>query len=270
LVSYDHYLYLTDSDGTDRLLVEASDSGPGGPFVEVARHDTSGGLTWGSNTLSAADFTSAGLALTASAVLRFEANDGDTQSIVEAGLDAFRVVSITCGELGTRYCSSNGAQIAASGSTSLAADDLVLAASGLPAGKNGIFIYARDQQATPFASGTLCVGPSKIYRLQPLLKSSAGGTFTKAVDYGALNPGGLPQPGETWYFQAWFRANGSSDFTDGLALSFVPGAGSRASGALMPLAEPPQARARGKSASGVRPESGRALLNGVPWPGGPV
>ena len=221
LVSYDYYLYLTDADGTDRLLVEASDSGPGGPFVEVLRHDTTGGLTWRSQTLSAADFTAAGLALTSNAVLRFTANDGDPQSINESGLDAFRVRSVTCGQVGSRYCTSSGATISASGSSSIGANDLVLTADGLPANKPGIFIYSMTQQAVPFGNGVRCVGPSKIFRMQPLLDSGASGILTKAVDYGALVPNGQVMAGETWYFQAWFRAGGSFDLTDGIEISFV-------------------------------------------------
>ena len=57
--------------------------------------------------------------------------------------------------------------------------------------------------------------------MQPLLNSGASGTLTKAVDYGALVPNGQVVAGETWYFQAWFRAGGSFDLTDGVEISFV-------------------------------------------------
>ena len=222
VLSYDYFLNLTDASGTDRLLVEASTSGPGGPFTEVARHDTSGGLSWRSHTLSNADFAAAGLVPSATTVLRFQANDGDPQSINESGLDAFRVANVVCGSVGASYCTSNGAAISATGSASLAANDLVLQATGMPANKNGMFIYSRSQQAVSFGLGTLCVGPTKIFRLQPLLKTSAAGSLTNAVDYGALNPNGQPVAGETLFFQAWFRSNGSSDLSDGLAIDFAP------------------------------------------------
>jgi len=221
VVSYDYFLNLTDEDGTDRLLVRASDSGLAGTFVEVANHDTGGGLAWRSHSLSDADFTGAGLALTPSMRLRFVANDGDPQSIVESGVDAFDVSRVVCGEVGESYCSSNAATMKATGSASVSANDLVLEANGVPAGKAGIFIYSMTQQSVPFGAGTKCVGPSKIFRLQPLLTSSGSGTMTKAVDNTALNPSGTFLPGQTWYFQAWFRSGGWFDLSDGRAISFV-------------------------------------------------
>jgi len=221
VVSYDYFLNLSNEDGADRLLVTASDAGAAGSFVEVARHDTGGGLAWRSHALTEADLAAAGLSLTANMRLRFTTNDGDPQSINESGLDAFDVSEVVCGEVGQSYCSSNGAAITASGSASVAAGDLVLEASGLPAGKPGIFIYSMTQQAVPFGAGTRCVGPSKIFRLQPLLTSNGAGTMTKAVDYAALVPSGQILPGQTWHFQAWFRSSGSFDLTDGRAISFV-------------------------------------------------
>jgi hypothetical protein len=222
LVSYDYFLNLTDEDGTDRLLVEASSSGTGGPFAEIARHDTGGNLTWRSHSLDAADFAAAGVALTSAMVLRYSANDGDPQSINESGLDAFDASSITCGSVGESYCTSNGATISATGSASIAANDLVLEATGLPPNKAGIFLYSLTQQSVPFGLGTKCVGPSKVYRIQPLLNSGANGVLTKAVDYGALVSAGAIVAGDTWHFQAWFRSGGSFDLSDGVKISFTP------------------------------------------------
>ena len=219
VVSYDYFLNLTDSDGTDRLLVEA---GSGGSFSEVTRHDEGGALTWRNQVLTEADFTAAGVTLTSATRMRFTANDGDAQSIVEAGLDAFDVSRLTCGPVGETYCTSNGATISASGSASLADNDLTLTATGVPADKNGIFIYSMTQQSTPFGQGTRCVGPSLTVRLQPLTSSGPGGVLTAPVDYGALAPAGTILAGDTWNFQAWFRAGGGTfDLSDAVSITFT-------------------------------------------------
>jgi len=54
-ISYDYYLYLTNTDGSDRLLVEIDGNDGAGPWVEIARHDTNGGLSWRSHVIEQAD-----------------------------------------------------------------------------------------------------------------------------------------------------------------------------------------------------------------------
>jgi choice-of-anchor B domain-containing protein len=88
---YDYYLFLTNADGSDALVVEIDENDGAGPWTEVARHDTDGGLSWRSHGITQGDLDSAGVTLGTTMRLRFTANDADTQSIVEAGLDAFRV-----------------------------------------------------------------------------------------------------------------------------------------------------------------------------------
>jgi hypothetical protein len=96
-ISYDYYLLLTDeSGGVDAMVVEASENGDAGPWIEVTRHDTSGGPDWRHNEITPADFQTAGVTPTAAMKIRFTANDADPQSIVEAGLDGFKVVELTC------------------------------------------------------------------------------------------------------------------------------------------------------------------------------
>ena len=101
---------------TRRLLVEISSHGAAGPWTEIARHITSGGLDWRTHVITAAELSAAGVVMTANMQLRFTANDADRQSIVEAGLDAFKVFEITCGPafpLGDLNCDGalNGADI---------------------------------------------------------------------------------------------------------------------------------------------------------------
>jgi len=129
----------------------------------------------------------------------------------------------------TRYCQSGaaGATIAATGSADFAANggsgDLVLHASGLPAGAVGLFFYGpQAQPATPLGAGSLCVGGgAPVWRLG-VVPSSAGAA-TQPVDYLAPpDPAARITPGSTWHFQFWFRAQGSSDTTDALRIQFVP------------------------------------------------
>ena len=95
-ISYDYYLYLTVADGVDMLLVEINNNGGSGAWTEIARHDTDGGTSWRSHTISQGDLDTAGVTLTANMVLRFTANDTGTASINESGLDAFEVTAFTC------------------------------------------------------------------------------------------------------------------------------------------------------------------------------
>ena len=96
-ITYDYYLYLTNTTGgVDRLLVEISSNDTAGPWLEVARHATNGGLDWRNHEITQDDLNAAGVAMTATMRLRFTANDGDRQSIVEGGLDALRITAGYC------------------------------------------------------------------------------------------------------------------------------------------------------------------------------
>jgi hypothetical protein len=95
-ITYDYFLRLTDSDGTDKLLVEVSNNGNTGPWVEITSHASDGGLGWRTHTIVEADLLAVGVTPTASMKIRFTANDGDPQSIVEAGVDAFLVTALDC------------------------------------------------------------------------------------------------------------------------------------------------------------------------------
>ncbi len=87
-LSYDYFLRLTNSNGVDRLLVEGNNAGGAGTWVVLATHTSDNGLAWTRSVLTPAQFAAAGLAQTSTMRLRFTANDGGTQSIVESGVDA--------------------------------------------------------------------------------------------------------------------------------------------------------------------------------------
>lgn len=134
----------------------------------------------------------------------------------------------------TTYCVSsinstgNAAQIGYLGSTSLAANDLILTCMGGPPGKPGLFIYGPSQVQTPLGEGTLCVGGA-IQRIQPPIVIDVFGNAARAVDYGQapFNSGSHAiLVGSQWNLQFWYRdpPGGPSGFnlSDGLELHFEP------------------------------------------------
>lgn len=217
---YFYYLNLTVADGVDRLLVEVSTNGSAGPWVALATH-TSSATTWRTHEITAAQIAAAGLVPSANTRVRFTANDSGTQSIVEAGVDGFRIVRTAC-SLVQRYCQSGalGSVITATGSTSLAANDLVLHASHIPPQKSGLFFYSQQRQSTPFGNGTRCVGSPSV-RL-PIQFSGAGTTLDFALNYSAVPPAGAIAAGDLWNFQCWFRDGQLFDLSDALQVVFVP------------------------------------------------
>ncbi len=64
--------------------------------MQIAGHATNGALAWRSHEITAEDLSNAGVPLTANMRLRYTANDGNPQSIVEAGVDAFKVIVVDC------------------------------------------------------------------------------------------------------------------------------------------------------------------------------
>ena len=224
-VSYDYYLYLTQEDGVDRLLVEARNGN--GPWAQVALHTTSGGTSWRTHVVAQGDFSSAGIAISNDVQMRFTANDSDPQSINESGLDAFFVGKIDCGDsVGTNYCASGsaGAVISATGSNSIAANDLVLQGTGALPNVSALFFYGDLQTLAPLGNGLLCVaGTNGIFRLNPVQSTSGGGSISHAVDNtNPPNALGLLTPGSTWNFQLWFRDGPTSDLTDAITIIFAP------------------------------------------------
>lgn len=96
-LEYEYYLKLTnEGGGVDRLLVEISSNGGASNWTEIARHDIDGGPFWNHVSIDELDLTSLGVSLTSNMVIRFTANDADPQSIVEAGIDGFKVTRYNC------------------------------------------------------------------------------------------------------------------------------------------------------------------------------
>ncbi|MEM9378998.1 MAG: hypothetical protein AAGB93_03535 [Planctomycetota bacterium] len=141
-------------------------------------------------------------------------------------------------DLGTSYCdavpNSTGAaaEISATGSAAVSANDVTLHATSLPPQSFGFFLTSQDQAftQTPGGSqGNLCLGGAVGRFIGPgqIQNSGLVGEISVAIDLSAF-----PQPngfvavaaGETWNFQLWTRDSiggmPTSNFTDGLTIDF--------------------------------------------------
>jgi alpha-tubulin suppressor-like RCC1 family protein len=124
-----------------------------------------------------------------------------------------------------RYCSStvnstgNAATIHALGSSSLASNDLVLSAVGVP---DGAFMFIRgDARAqSPLGNGALCVGGG-IHRMH-VPGQASNGLAQVIVDLAGT---GITVPG-VQTFQCWFRdvpgGGAGANTSDGVEITFVP------------------------------------------------
>ena len=111
---------------------------------------------------------------------------------------------------GTPYCIAApnsvgpGARISASGSKSLAANELTLRATGAPPHQPAVFYLGLTGLELPFGEGFRCVG-APIHRLLPPLAIGATGEISLDLDLG-LPLGGLVHPGLPGVrYQLWYR-----------------------------------------------------------------
>lgn len=130
----------------------------------------------------------------------------------------------------SNYCTANphsggrAASILATGSASLAEQNLRLIGYGAPANTPALFMASLTQSSTPFGDGFLCVaGP--IYRIQPPMVTTDGGDAFRTLDFSGTY-GGLFLSGVQVNFQLWFRdpAAGGAGFntSDACSVTFMP------------------------------------------------
>jgi hypothetical protein len=156
----------------------------------------------------------------------FDCNDHDLEVVINAG----------AGPIGTNYCgpanlNSSGlpALISAFGIESAAANDVRLDATQLAMGQFGMFVNSMSQGfvTPPGSQGNLCLSGGIGRHKANIMNSGATGEFSLQLDLTSVPTPGAPvsvQPGETWYWQAWFRDNNptsTSNFTDGIGITFV-------------------------------------------------
>ncbi|HUR29288.1 MAG TPA: hypothetical protein VM509_13960, partial [Planctomycetota bacterium] len=128
--------------------------------------------------------------------------------------------------VGTSYCALSpnsagpGARVSASGSTSVAQQDLVLQANGCPPNKPGLFVYGSQAAQVPLGNGLLCVGGAVGRR--PALVLSPTGTAAQLLNYTQT----AITAGSTWHFQLWFRdpagLGARFNLSNGLRVTFQP------------------------------------------------
>ncbi len=116
-----------------------------------------------------------------------------------------------------------GARLVASGSSSLIGT-LTMTASQLPTGKPGMLFTGPNPAMIPFRDGLLCVTGT----LQRLSIGSSGvsGSITYSGVVGLAAAKGLAiAPGDTWFFQTWYRDQAGpcttgSNLTNGVSVLF--------------------------------------------------
>ncbi len=124
---------------------------------------------------------------------------------------------------------SGGAQMFAFGSTSVAANDLVLLATAAVPGQFGIFYYGTEKIEVPFGDGFRCVA-GQIWRIPPPILADVLGDVMLHVDYDQqpFHAGaGAIDPGDTFTWQLWYRdPNGplgsGFNLSNGLRITFCP------------------------------------------------
>lgn len=176
----------------------------------------------------------------------------DTVQIASAGGEAFCFgdgtgLACGCNNLGApgEGCANStglGALLENQGGVGVALDDAVLVASQLPPHRLGMIYLGNQPYTYPGFSGSAGAGRYG-YAGKPILKtdgircvggrqkrlpigSTGAGGMLSALSPVALS-GGLIQPGQTWYFQSWYRDSGQtcgtgSNFSNALAITFAP------------------------------------------------
>jgi len=163
-------------------------------------------------------------------------------------------VAVAANGPGTPYCFSNsdcpcgnvdptagcanstgaGALLSSSGSASASADDLVLTVSNVPPNQFGILFMGGSQvvDRIPFGDGLLCVSsvPGVFCRFL-VQNSGSSGVMTEGPGIVAfsqtLQPACHIDPGDTWYFQGWYRdpqgpCGGLFNLSNAVSVTFAP------------------------------------------------
>ncbi len=152
-------------------------------------------------------------------------------SEIELHANAFHgTSSVGASFCGPAVANSTGAPatIVASGSANVVDNFLTLEVAGLPTNVFGMCFAGLSQGNTPGlggGQGTLCITPPVAMMNTQVMNSGSSGSFQVPFDMTSVAvPGwGLPGPGQTWYFQAWYRDQNpqhTTNLTDGYFVLF--------------------------------------------------
>ncbi|MCA9297129.1 MAG: hypothetical protein KC983_11445, partial [Phycisphaerales bacterium] len=98
-VRYRYFLRKEDNVAADRIRTEISVNGTAGPWKAIRNHTADTNLQWTVGDIRQAELSALGISPSFNAYIRFTVFDFDTQSLVEAGLDAFQIARITCADI---------------------------------------------------------------------------------------------------------------------------------------------------------------------------
>jgi hypothetical protein len=220
-----------DGDGVGEVMMNVPRAAWSGPVVRVL----SGSSLETLHQWTLPDHVSAGLP---GDVIADWDGDGNSDLIVgdpERGATGW--VTILPGErdVGTLSCgpavpNSTGrpARLRVAGSSSAAANELYLLGFDLPPNQWVLPLAAPATGSVPNiggGAGTLCLGGT-IRRLKDhITRADEAGGFSAALDLSTWhpNPPSPISPGETWYFQLWYRdpaAGTSSNLSDATEVTF--------------------------------------------------
>jgi hypothetical protein len=134
---------------------------------------------------------------------------------------------------GCKNSTVNGGVLAAGGTTSVNEDSLRVEARWLPQNVLGILFMGSATNWSPFGDGRLALGPGStgVFRFVPPKSSGPGGALIwdggLVAQSQTLAPAGHTDPGETWYFQTWYRdptgpCGSGFNVSNGLQVDFTP------------------------------------------------
>jgi hypothetical protein len=136
-----------------------------------------------------------------------------------AGVELLAIAGTGAYCIGAPNSAGHGARIGRAGGLSVAEDDLLLVARACPPYSVGLFLESPAPTQVPLFAGYLCVA-APFLRLLPGAPTDAAGNAVHALALQAAHVA----PGTTRHYQYWYRdaALATSNFSDGLALTFVP------------------------------------------------
>ncbi|MEM8710175.1 MAG: hypothetical protein AAGG01_04430, partial [Planctomycetota bacterium] len=113
------------------------------------------------------------------------------------------------------------AAMATAGTTSVAANDLVLFCTSLPSETFGVFFYGQTPAQAPVGDGNICIN-NPFFRIAAVQATLFGEAFLPLDLTNLQDPAGQIMAGETWNFSFWFRQMSPAgfNFSNALAIQF--------------------------------------------------